>query len=132
MDHIWYDLYGFVSEDGPRCGAGCCDLHGLDAFGGTQGRMSSAFKNRKYRACVFDIRVGMKDHDLTSRSGFETLFLMGLRLVAGAMVVLGPPCSMFVFLSSSQHKRHIYGPLGCPYDYATSMANMIAKNCVSE
>ncbi|CAJ1379183.1 unnamed protein product [Effrenium voratum] len=55
---------------------------------------------------------------------------MGLRLVQFALIVAGPPCSMFIFLSSSQHQRHIWGPCGNPFDRATQLANLIASNTV--
>lgn len=95
------------------------------------GRVAEAFRRQNFRAEVFDIRRGGIEHDLSSKQGFRNLFLLGLRLLCGSMLVLGPPCSMYIFLSSSQHLRHIYGPLGNPRDFATALANVIATNTAS-
>ena len=45
-----------------------------------------------------------------------------------ALVMCGPPCSLFIFLSSSQHLRHLYGAMGSPWDVPTQLANIIAGN----
>lgn len=47
-----------------------------------------------------------------------------------ALLFLGPPCSMFIFLTSSQHQRHKYGPMGDPRDRTSQLANAIAANAV--
>ena len=110
---------------------GIRDLHAIDLFSGDCGRVAEAVKRRGFRACVFDIRKGGLDHDVVSATGFRNLILIALRLMAGGLIVLGPPCSLFVWLSSSQHLRHLYGPEGRPLDSATQLANQIAKNTVA-
>lgn len=92
--------------------------------------MRSSVEQLGFRASQFDIATGGPSEDITSKAGFYSLVLMGLRLVQFALIVAGPPCSMFIFLSSSQHQRHIWGPCGNPFDRATQLANLIASNTV--
>lgn len=88
-------------------------MDAIDLFGGNKGRIAIALGNKGYRAITFDIVKGGKFHDLSSKCGFEVLFHIALRLIFNAaLVVLGPPCSMFIWLSSSQHLRHLFGPWG--------------------
>ena len=109
---------------------GIQDLHGLDVFSGRHGRTAAAMHKCAFRSVVYDICHGGLKHDITSVEGFETLMLLALRLLPFALVVLGPPCSMFVYMSSSQHLRHLFGPLGQPRDVATQLGNRIANNTV--
>ena len=111
-------------QPGPR------DCYVLDLFSGLSSRMAAAWRRRGFRAVSFDILSGGEDEDLATRCGFETLLLKALRLVPLAMVVGGPPCSMFVWLSSSQHLRHLFGAWGSPRDVKTQLANVLAKNTV--
>jgi hypothetical protein len=46
------------------------------------------------------------------QDGFYRLLVMGLRTVQNGAIILGPPCSLYVFMSSSVHLRHIFGELG--------------------
>ncbi len=105
-------------------------MDGIDLFGGQKCRVRDALRKTGFRAETFDIVHGQALHDLSSKGGFEHLFYLALRLVAKAIIVLGPPCSLFVYMSSSQHLRHIFSPWGAPWDYSTALANTIAKNTV--
>ncbi|CAK8993882.1 unnamed protein product [Durusdinium trenchii] len=87
-----------------------------------------AFVKQHCRAAKYDILSGGANEDLSSREGFHTLLLKGLRLMTFALVMCGPPCSLFIFLSSSQHLRHLYGAMGSPWDVPTQLANIIAGN----
>lgn len=60
--------------------------------------------------------------------------LGGLKLKEKALIVLGPPCSLFIFLSSSNHKRDArygFGPEGDTSKYNVRLANRIASNAAS-
>ena len=93
--------------------------------------MAAAFKKKQCRSCTYDIVTGGLEEDMTTREGFFSCLLMGLRLVAFfSLVMAGPPCSMYVFFSSSQHLRHLYGPRGNPRDATTQLANQIVDNFV--
>ncbi|CAK9023582.1 unnamed protein product [Durusdinium trenchii] len=59
------------------------------------------------------------------------MLLKALRLLPHSLLWAGPPCSMFIFLGSSQHLRHLFGPEGAPWDRATRLANIIACNMVT-
>lgn len=126
----WYDASQHVDYwiDFGRQWSGIQDLHGLDIFSGRHGRTAAAMQKCAFRSVVYDICHGGLKHDITSVEGFETLMLLALRLLPFALVMLGPPCSMFVYMSSSQHLRHLFGPSGHPRDVATQLGNRIANN----
>lgn len=58
-------------------------------------------------------------------------FCLSGRLLPNALVLLGPPCSLFVFLSSSLHKRSPLLSEGDITRYAVRMANAIIRNTVT-
>ena len=53
------------------------------------------------------------------------------RLLPGALIVLGPPCSLFVWMSSSVHCRSELRPMGDESRFVVRMANAISRNTVS-
>lgn len=53
------------------------------------------------------------------------------RLLHGALVVLGPPCSLFVFFSSSLHLRWRHNVRGNVGAFSVRMANRIVESTVS-
>lgn len=53
------------------------------------------------------------------------------RLVPRALVVLGPPCSLFIWLSSSVHRRSLYRPDGDTSRLAVRLSNAISRNTVA-
>ena len=77
---------------------------------------------------VYDICHGGLKHDITSVEGFETLMLLALRLlpfaIGGAWAHHAQCLSTCL---SSQHLRHLFGPLGHPRDVATQLGNRIAN-----
>ena len=111
--------------------AGPCDLSCLDFFSASA-KVKHAWTRRGERAENYDIVSGGPEEDITTERGFAVLMLKGLRLLAFiSLVVAGPPCSMFVWLSSSQRQRSLFGPEGTPRDYMTRLANRITMNAVS-
>lgn len=109
---------------------GPSDLACLDFFSAS-GKIAAAFRKRGWRGVSYDIATGGLNEDLTSKQGFETLLLKALRLLPLALIFAGPPCSLFIFLSSSQHMRSICRPLGNAFDRMTQMANRIVQNAVT-
>lgn len=83
-----------------------------------------------FEGAKYDIKSAGMEEDITTRVGWLSLLLQGLRLAENALLFLGPPCSMFIFLTSSQHQRHKYGPMGDPRDRTSQLANAIAANAV--
>lgn len=79
-----------------------------------------------------DIRLSPQRHDLTCSRGVYLLLAMLLALVPEGLATLAPPCSLFVWLSSSVHLRNIkgYGPYGQTGNYKVRLANRIALNVV--
>ena len=92
--------------------------------------MSQAFRRHGRGAVDFDILNGGRNEDLASWEGFSTLMWKAMRLMALSLIVGGPPCSMFIFFSCSQHRRHDFPPFGDPRDTKTQLANCLAANTV--
>ena len=129
---LWYDaaadkeFWVQYVRDFQTCG----DLHCLDVFSG-KAAISTAFKRAGFRSCTFEIKDD-RSHDCVSKDGFATLLHLSLRLCgSSAVIVAGPPCSMFGFWTSSQHMRSLFGPYGRPSDPTTVLANMIAINFIT-
>lgn len=108
---------------------GARDVACLDMFSAS-GRMAAEVRRLGLQAITYDIRAEGPEEDIASRIGFFNLLLKGLRLAAKGLLFLGPPCSMFIFLSSSQHQRSTYGPMGNPLDESTQLSNIITWNAV--
>lgn len=129
----WYDASQHIDwwVDFGRQWQGPTDLYGIDLFGGLHGRVQQAFQKRGFRCGCYDIARKGIDNDITSYGGFRYLVLLGLRLQHGSsLIMMGPPCSLFVWLSSSVHWRSLFGPAGDPNHVGTQMANAIARNTV--
>lgn len=107
--------------------AGPCDLSCLDLFSASA-KLAKSFRAASYRSANYDIQTGGWEADISTRTGFSRLLCLGLRLLGASLIMCGPPCSMFIWMSCSQHKRHIYGARGFPGDKMTQLANCIADN----
>lgn len=107
---------------------GAPDLHSLDLFG-RSGVIERQWKLSGYRSLAWDVAL-CPECDLTCRTGFFNLLACGLRLHENALIVGGPPCSLFIFLSSSCHKRNSehFGIAGDPSSRPTQIANLIVNN----
>ena len=105
---------------------GPSDLQCLDLFGRSQA-IAKQFRKRGYRALAWDVALDSA-MDITTSAGFINLLCCGLRCMDNAFVPAGPPCSMWIFLSSSCHKRHSLGVFGDPCNLATQTANLIVEN----
>ena len=103
------------------------NLDCLDLFGAS-GRVAETWKANGKAATSYDIKIGGKEHDITSRVGFFWLLAASLRLQAGALVVAGPPCSLFIFLSSSVHRRRKGREEGDTSNPGVRLANLIVDN----
>lgn len=90
--------------------------------------MCQTWRDQGYRACAYDIKSDPQN-DLSTRAGFKALLDMSLRLLGPwSLMMCGPPCSMFTFWTSSQHKRSKRRPEGNKKDRQTRLANIIAEN----
>ena len=115
------EILGFVrSYSGPR------DGHFFDFFSGV-GQASKTFKAKGYKTHNFDILSG---GDLVTRTGFFAALAIFMSLVRGALVLLGPPCSLWVYMSNSFHGRRKHMAAGDLSKAAVRAANTLIRNVV--
>lgn len=112
------------SYDGPR------DLHAVDAFGAS-GRVTSTWARAGHAAEKFDIKTGGASHDICSKQGCLHFLHMCLRLQKGGIVVAGPPCSLFIWLSTSLHRRTWGQEEGNTSVHSVRLANLIVENFIT-
>lgn len=102
------------------------DMHCLDFFGG-RGMMSTTWGRHGFTSAKFDKQT-TGSQDLLSKEGFFIALEFSLRLVPGGFVPSGPPCSLFIFLSSSYHRRSVKQPRGDETKEKVRLANIIVSN----
>jgi len=90
-------------------------------------RVLNTWAHRGLKAVAFDIKR-KKEDDILSKRGFFSALGMVLQLAKAGMLVFAPPCCMFIYLSCSQHLRHVYGAMGNKADFQTRLGNRIALN----
>ena len=95
---------------------------------GASGRICHTWRAHGKNAAAYDIKEGGALHDVTSEAGFFTLLNLALQLAPGGLIVGGPPCSLFIFLSSSFHKRRAGNALGDTSKLPVRLANTIVEN----
>ncbi|CAK9112301.1 unnamed protein product [Durusdinium trenchii] len=101
----------------------------LDLFGASE-RMSRAWQSHGLLTASYDIKNDQQD-DITTRGGFFRLAERGLLLVAGALIFAAPPCSLFIFLSSSVHRRKAANDFrGDQRRFKVRLSNCILQNMV--
>ena len=102
--------------------------HCLDAFGASK-RMKSAWIAQGREAAAFDVTLNKQD-DIVMRSGFFRMVDRTCELVERGLIVGGPPCSVFGFLSCSVHKRYMsqYGVEGDTSLHCVRLSNRITTN----
>jgi len=103
------------------------DLSCLDLFGAS-GAIKNAWSRNKKKAELYDIKTNGPQHDICSEGGFENLLQLGLRIKPGGVIVAGPPCSLFIFLSSSIHRRSPHRPWGNQEYRSVRLSNCIVRN----
>ena len=72
--------------------------------------------------------MGGASHDVTAEAGFLALIDLAMRLVLGGIIVGAPPCSLFIFLSSSFHRRGPGHEQGDTSKLPVRLANAIVDN----
>ena len=102
------------------------DLACVDAFS-VSGNIAAAFRINGEPSRSYDIKLNKK-HDILSLIGFLTLCDLGMRLRPGGLIKAGPPCSLFVFQSSSLHSRRDGNEHGDTTIKSVRMANAIVLN----
>lgn len=102
-------------------------IHCLHCFSGRVDRFQEVCFEKGYLSLSFDIERGIVQ-DMSQEFGFQLALWQILCIVFGGLLVLGPPCSLFVFLSSGTHRRNIDAPLGDTDLWVVRKANCIANN----
>ena len=68
--------------------------------------------------------------DISKQSGFFALLGLALRLQEHGLILAGPPCSLFIFLSSSVHKRSVSNPHGDCTRADVRLSNLVVTNFI--
>lgn len=108
--------------------SGHCFIDMLDLFAG-KGNAGALFQRSGKCAVAYDILLDAS-HDILTKSGFTIALRLVLSLKSGALLLCGIPCSLFVYMSSSVHKRSSKGPQGDESIDVVRAANAIASNAV--
>ena len=113
------DVLAYVNNwSGRRC------VHFFDLFAGV-GEASKAFQAKNYEVRSFDLEEG---DDMVSREGFFKALDIVLSMEEGGLILLGPPCSLWVFFSSPFHKRTALNADGDLSKPAVRSANTLVRN----
>ena len=96
----------------------------FDLFSGAA-QATRSFKARGYVTRNFDVEQGQ---DLLTHKGFYEALDIVMALTVGALVLLGPPCSLWVFMANSYHKRKKYNAVGDVSKFPVRCANMLVRN----
>ena len=96
----------------------------LDLFSGVA-EASRVFSRKGYVTRNFDINMG---DDITRRDGFFKCLEIVMSLVLGGLILLGPPCSLWVFMSASVHRRTKCNTEGDCTKEAVRSANLLVRN----
>ena len=108
---------------------GMRNLDCFDMFSGC-GRFAKESRRQGLLAEEYDMKTYGPSHDITTESGFFVALQFVLRLKAHGLVVGGPPCGWWIFLSSSVHKRSLARPQGDQSNENVMIANLIVRNVV--
>ncbi|CAE7680788.1 unnamed protein product [Symbiodinium necroappetens] len=103
------------------------DVTVLECFSGCA-RISEEFRSQ-LSICVttYDKQNDSTFQDLTTVAGFLSLLKKALRLKEGALLWFANPCHMFVWMSSSIHKRRPENPWGDASQPSVCMSNCITS-----
>ena len=102
------------------------DIHFFDMFSG-QGEAAKTWGQRGYNIRSYDIASDPMQ-DLTTEHGFYDALTTILGLLPGALILLGPPCGLWVFMTSSVHKRTRRNPIGDTTRLVVRQANCLVRN----
>ena len=96
----------------------------FDLFSGV-GEATKLFRANGYVTRNYDINMG---DDITARAGFFRALDIVMAMAIGALILMGPPCSLWVFMSSSYHRRTKWNPDGDTSKPAVRAANVLVRN----
>ena len=125
----------------------------LDLFGFSK-PIESVWTERGFSACALDVALEGDNHDILGKQGWFTWLTKLMELCLGevnvlvhgtkrdefvmsslrrhhGMVVAGPPCSLWVWISSGTHKRTHHRLHGDIELLSVRMSNAIVRNFVA-
>lgn len=104
-----------------------CPTHDLTAWDGVVMLLSMMFAPF---ACILRVFF-LIGRVLLLPESYHCIFAVVVRLLPGALVAAGPPCSLFVAACQSIHRRSMCNPWGNTANQKVRLANRIWKNfCV--
>lgn len=127
-ESMWFDAMA-ASLSSPESDLTGAPLTCLDLFAGS-GSVSAAFGRSGSAVASYDISTDGRC-DITSKRGFYMALSLVKRLHSEALVMAGPPCALWTFLSSSVHKRNKDNPEGDLHNEGVRMSNLIVRNLVA-
>mmetsp|Transcript_41424 Transcript_41424/g.74293 ORF Transcript_41424/g.74293 Transcript_41424/m.74293 type:complete len:285 (-) Transcript_41424:202-1056(-) len=132
-ESMWFDAAankGFLRatlKDGLARNRKSLDV--LDLFGASQ-NVKKAFAKAGHKGFAYDIKLD-EQCDLCSKMGCSILADLLSQMKDGSIIVAGPPCSLFGFMSSSVHKRNVKNVWGDQKLACVRVANRIVWNFVA-
>ncbi|CAE7333576.1 unnamed protein product [Symbiodinium sp. CCMP2456] len=130
-ERTWFDAEKHRSEirtflRGPKT----TEKYGIIDLFGASAQMSKIWRKAGWEAFAFDIKSN-PDHDMTSAKGFWTLCAAAKKLKKKGLIFGGPPCSLYVWISKSIHKRSQENKfVGDTSRLKVRMSNRIVANMV--
>jgi hypothetical protein len=101
-------------------------LEVADIYSGLEARTFTEAQERGYSAARYDVSIDPL-HNVLTKAGFWHLLTIACSILPFGFAMLGPPCSLWIFLSSSIHKR---SPANRAGDYANLLVNF--SNMINE
>ena len=102
------------------------DLKRVDMFCGA-GRVSQTFENAGDAAECFDVKMG-DGYNFLQKAGFYKALGFVIRLAPFGILIAGPPCSYFVYMSSGFHRRTKDCPQGNTQEPRIVLSNLLVVN----
>lgn len=103
-------------------------LHCLDCFGASQ-RVKSCWEDAGYKCEAYDLKLNPQ-HDLSLFGGCVELIRLLFLLLAGGIIISGPPCSLMVAASQSVHRRTWTNLMGNIQNKRVRLSNILWSNYV--
>ena len=123
-ERFWFDASAVPLPE--PCMGNLPALVCLDLFAGG-GAVVQAFEAAGHAARAFDMATDPAC-DITREAGFRLALSLVSSLQKGGLLVAGPPCSLWVYMSSSVHRRSKHAPEGDVANAKVRLANLVVRN----
>jgi hypothetical protein len=119
------EILGFIAVyDQTSNDVGSLDC--IDLFAGKQ-MFANRCRAANLRVEAYDIMIN-SSHDFTSRAGWFYALCLVLRLVPYGLLLAGPPCSLWIYMSKSFHGRSKTNPGGLEFKDKVAASNLLVSN----